>query len=74
MTSQGVIVLMGDFLCCPCRPPVWTVFVDMYLNLPYPHWYKQYCILNMPENELLRMEQAGYTAEEQGALTVPMTM
>lgn len=23
----------------------------MYMNLPYPHWYKEYCLLNLPENE-----------------------
>ena len=23
--------------------------MDMYLNLPYPYWYKEYCLLNAPE-------------------------
>jgi len=25
------------------------VYVDMFLNLPYPHWYREYCALNAPE-------------------------
>lgn len=33
------------------RPAEWYVYVDLYLNLPYPNWYKEYCVLNLPENE-----------------------
>ncbi len=34
---------------CGRPSPKWKVYVDMYLNLPYPYWYKEYCLLNAPE-------------------------
>ena len=34
---------------CAGRPPKWKVYVDMFLNLPYPRWYREYAALNAPE-------------------------
>ena len=43
--SEGTV----DIDSCDCRPPQWKVYVDMFLNLPYPHWYKEFCALHAPE-------------------------
>ena len=39
----------------------------MYLNLPYPHWYKEYCVLNLPENVDVWSKKMGDVAEYLGA-------
>lgn len=28
----------------------WTVNVDVFINLPYPQWYLDYCLLNLRPN------------------------
>ena len=42
--------MIADGGSCADRPPKWKVYVDMFLNLPYPHWYKEYCALNAPDD------------------------